>query len=141
MIILGIDPGASTGCALYRAGALVHLQTIQPHELDSYITEVRPARVVFEDSRLQSHVWTPAKGAAALKVARNVGEIDAWCRLITAICERMSIPARGISPQSKGAKLTAPQFELMTSWSGRSNQHERDAATVAWPYRLVSSGK
>lgn len=135
MIVLGIDPGASTGCAIYRAGVLVHLQTIQPHELDSYITEVRPAQVIFEDSRLQSHIWTPAKGAAALRIARNIGEIDAWCRLITAICERMSIPARGISPRDKGSKLTAQQFELMARWSGRSNQHERDAGVVAWRHR------
>lgn len=134
-IIIGLDPGASTGCAIYRTGQLAHLQTIEPHEIDSYITEVQPARVVFEDSRLQSKVWTPAKGAAALKVARNVGEIDAWCRLITAVCARLGIAAHGISPKSKGAKLTAEQFAVVTGWAGRSNQHERDAALVARPYR------
>ena len=48
-IIIGLDPGASTGCAIYRAGQLAHLQTMEPHEIDAYITEVQPARVVFED--------------------------------------------------------------------------------------------
>lgn len=134
-IIIGLDPGVSTGVAVYRAGQLAHLQTIEPHEIDAYITEVQPARVVFEDSRLQSKVWTPAKGAAALKVARNIGEIDAWCRLIAAVCERQGIAAHGISPKSKGAKLTAEQFAVVTGWAGRSNQHERDAALVARPYR------
>ena len=134
-IIIGIDPGVSTGVAVYRAGQLAHLQTIEPHEIDSYITEVQPARVVFEDSRLQSKVWTPVKGAAALKVARNVGEIDAWCRLIAAVCARLGIAAHGISPKSKGTKLTHEQFAVVTGWAGRSNQHERDAALVARPYR------
>ena len=134
-IIIGLDPGASTGCAIYRAGQLAHLQTIEPHEIDSYITDSGAARVVFENSRLQSKVWTPARGAAALKVARNIGEIDAWCKLITALCERQGIAAHGISPKGKGAKLTAEQFAVVTGWAGRSNQHERDAAMTAWPYR------
>ena len=137
-IILGIDPGASTGCALYRAGELVHMQTIEPHEIDTCITEVQPARVVFEDSRLQSKVWTPVKGAAALKVARNIGEIDAWCRLIAAVCARQAIAAHGVSPKGKGAKLTQEQFAVVTGWGKRCNQHERDAAIAAWPYRRAA---
>ena len=43
-IILGIDPGVSTGVAIYRAGQLTELRTIAPHEIDSFITEVQPAR-------------------------------------------------------------------------------------------------
>ena len=133
--ILGIDPGASTGCAIYRAGKLAHLETIAPEDIADYIAQVGPTRVIFEDSRLQAHVWTPVKGAAALKVARNIGEIDAWSRLITAVCDRMGIPSHGISPKGKGAKLTGEQFAAVTGWTGRSNQHERDAAMCAHPYR------
>ena len=96
--------------------------------------------MVFEDSRLQSHTWSKAPSrAVAAKMARNVGEIDAWCRLITAICERQSVAAHGISPKGKGAKRTAAQFELLTGWAKRCNQHERDAACVAWPYRGISN--
>lgn len=73
--ILGIDPGDSTGCAIYRAGKLVHLETIAPEGIADYIFQVGPTRVIFEDSRLQTKVWTPAKGAAALKVARNIGDV------------------------------------------------------------------
>lgn len=134
-VILGLDPGASTGCAIYRAGVLVHLETIAPEGIADYIFQVGPTRVIFEDSRLQTKVWTPAKGAAALKVARNIGEIDAWCRLITAVCERYSIPAHGISPKDKGAKTDAVRFAAITGWTGKSNEHTRDGAMVAWPYR------
>lgn len=135
-IIIGIDPGVSTGCAIYRAGQLTELRTIGPHEINVLLTEMQPNRVVFEDSRLQSHTWSKAPSrAAAAKMARNVGEIDAWCKLITALCEQLGIAAHGISPKSKGAKLTAEQFAVVTGWAGRSNQHERDAALVARPYR------
>ncbi len=72
---------------------------------------------------------------AALKMARNVGEIDAWCRLIVATCADLGIDAHGISPKQKGAKLDAAQFAAKTGWCGKSNAHERDAAMCAWPYR------
>lgn len=136
--IIGIDPGSNTGIAIYRAGVLAELQTIEPHQLPEAIESIRPARVVFEDSRLQSHTWSRKLNAAAqLKVARDVGQIDAWCRLITATCERLGIPAHGISPKNKGAKLNAEQFERLTGWEGRTNEHQRDAAALAWQFRLA----
>lgn len=138
-LIMGIDPGANTGIALYTAGKLTLLVSIAPYQLARYIMGVKPSRIVFEDSRLQSKVWTAAKGAAALKVARNIGEIDAWCRLITAICDEMQIPSHGISPKGKGAKLNAAQFAALTGWTGSSNEHTRDAAAVAFPYRRAQA--
>lgn len=138
-IILGIDPGAATGVATIKSGQLVSLQTIEPHEIESHLVAWKPARVVYEDSRLQSHVWTGASTrAAAVKMARNIGEIDAWCKLIVAVCAKLGIDCHGISPAGKGAKLNAAQFATMTQWAGTSNQHERDAAAVAWPYRRAS---
>ena len=136
--IMGVDPGSNTGIALYQAGQLAELQTIEPFQLVEVIETVMPARVVFEDSRLQPHTWSRKLSAAAqLKVARDVGQIDAWCRLIVATCERLGIPAHGISPKAKGAKLNTEQFRALTGWEGRSNEHTRDAACVAWQLRLA----
>lgn len=135
-IILGIDPGTNTGAAIYIDGKLSRLATISPVQMARYITNLMPDRVVFEDSRLQTHAWTTVKSrAAALKMARNVGEVDAWCKLITAICADLGIPAHGISPRGKGAKLKAEEFAVLTGWTASSNEHSRDAAHVAWPYR------
>lgn len=134
--ILGIDPGAHTGVARIEGGQLVSLQTIAPHEIERTLREATPDRVIFEDSRLQSHTWTRGKSiAATAKMARNVGQVDAWCSLITAVCGELGIPAHGISPKSKGAKIKEAAFIEATGWQGRSNEHTRDAAMVAWPYR------
>ena len=136
MKVIGLDPGANTGVATFEGGSLVSLETIAPHEIERTIRAVQPARVVFEDSRLESYVWSQIKSrAAALKMARNVGEVDAWCKLIVAVCAQLDIPAHGISPKGKGAKVGAAEFERITGWKGRSNEHERDGAMVAWPYR------
>lgn len=137
MIVMGIDPGQATGTALYRDGALRALRTIAPVEIHALILKLVPDVVVFEDSRLQSRVWTGNKlrPGAASKVARDVGRIDAWCDLIEAVCKPLRISCHGVSPKGKGSKLDADQFRQVTGWVGRSNQHERDSAMVAWPYR------
>ena len=112
------------------------LSTINPFQIHELLCVMRPQRVVFEDSRLISHSFTTVKSrAGALKIARNVGEIDAWCKLIVLACESLNIPAHGISPKAKGKKLNADQFKALTGWALKSNQHERDAAMVAWKYR------
>ncbi len=136
MILLGIDPGQHTGLAIFDDGRLAELRTIAPVEIDRAITSIMPGRVIFEDSRLQSAVWTTSTSkAAAAKMARNLGEIDAWSKLIVAVCAGLDIPAHSVSPLGKGKKMAADQFQRMTRWGKQSNQHERDAAMVAWPYR------
>jgi len=112
--------------AIYRDGQLSALRTIQPVDLETEILALWPSRVVFEDSRLQSHTWATAKAmsrAAAVKIARNVGQIDAWCSLVTAICAKHNIPAHGISPKSKGAYLirNRPMQPLLRSYGRPSN--------------------
>ena len=134
--VIGIDPGMNTGVARYDNGALVAMLTVAPWEVRELIANHGPALVVFEDSRKQSHTWTRiASRDASLKMARNVGEIDAWCKLIEAECAALGIKCMGISPTGKGAKLAAPAFSKLTGWAGKSNQHARDAALVAFPYR------
>ena len=138
-VIMGVDPGSNTGIALFEGGKLTTLQTIEPHQLVEVIETVSPSRVVFEDSRLISPTWKRGvSNAAQLKIARDVGQIDAWCRLIVATCARLQIPAHGISPKQKGAKLDAAQFTALTGWEGRSNEHTRDAAALAWQFRRAA---
>ena len=141
MIVIGIDPGVNMGWAIYKDGELVGLKTIEPFCFDNhlglYVGE--PLFLAFEDSRLQSHVWLPSqsKGIAA-NIARKIGMVDAWCYMIERICERYDIAYMRISPKAKGEKLNAKDFNRITRWNGKSNQHERDAAMVAWMFRSKS---
>ena len=137
--IIGIDPGAHTGVAVYINGTLDKLSTVEPWRIPEVIQAFGADRVIFEDSRLTSYMFTTVKSRqAALKMARNVGEVDGWCKLIVAVCEQLKIPAHGISPKAKGAKLDADAFKLLTGWAGQTNEHTRDAAAVAWPYRSAA---
>lgn len=61
-----------------------------------------------------------------------------WCKLIVAVCEQLGVACHSISPAGKGRKLDAANFKRITAWAKQSNQHERDACMVAWPYRNVA---
>lgn len=138
MSVVGIDPGQATGLAVYDKGKLIELHTVTPDELENWLAKNQPQVVIFEDSRGTGKTFTAAKArsvAAALKIARNVGEIDRLCKDIAAMCKRLGIECYGVAPVDKGAKRNAKDFAQITGWSGRSNQHARDAAMVAWPYR------
>lgn len=145
-VVIGIDPGLKTGIAIFVKGGLEELRTISPWEIPALISRQQEdrgiKRVIYEDSRLQSHIFSAHKPgsralgqAQKLKIARNVGQIDGWCCLIAQVCAERGITCHGISPAAKGAKLDAKRFEGVTGWQGRSNEHERDAAMVAWRYR------
>jgi len=136
-IVIGVDPGQNTGIATYQDGKLTSLKTIKPHQMREAI--VGADMVVFEDSRLTSFMFTTVKSRpVALNMARKVGQVDAWSGFIAAVCSDLGILCHGVSPKSKGKKLTAEQFLQTTGWTGKSNQHERDGAMTAWPYRMAA---
>ncbi|OJX11238.1 hypothetical protein [Delftia sp. 67-8] len=139
--VLGMDPGKHTGLAWIVDGQLQGLEEIEPAEIALVLQERRPTLVIFEDSRAARRTWT-ANGSdgARKKIARNVGEIDAWCKLIVGLCAALGIPCHGMPPSAKaggahGAKIDAATFSRLTGWAGRSNQHQRDAAMIAWSFR------
>ena len=132
MKLLGIDPGLNTGVAYFVGGELRDLTTIKPWDMETELTLREPDYLFFEDSRMQ--------GMFRRLGSRQVGETDAWCRMLVALCERMDIDSVGISPKQKGRKLNAAEFRELTGWTGQTNQHERDAVMVAWPYRNSSRG-
>ena len=134
--IIGIDPGKHTGVAIFTGGRLTELRTTDPQGVAALLDEIQPERVVFEDSRLTRATWARGVSPAAMrKIARNVGQIDAWCTQLVDLCAARGIVAHGISPNGKGAKVTAVQFAKLTGYTGRTNAHQRDAAMVAWPVR------
>jgi hypothetical protein len=136
-MIIGIDPGAKTGIAQYTNGKLLAMQTTDILGAITLIRLTLAKLVVLEDSTLTSHIFTAPGVAhrAALKVARNIGEVDAYCKIIKQVCGDLGISYRSISPKDKGKKIDAKEFERITGWTGKSNQHERDAAMVAWRFR------
>jgi len=138
MTILSIDPGMKSGAAIFDNGQCIFFKTLRgPVETIDFIRAQSPALVICEDSRLQSHVFTaPSLNAQArLKVARNIGMVDMCCYLIQAACERLQIGYLAVSPKGKGGKLDSKSLQKLTGITLSTNQHERDAIVLGWPYR------
>lgn len=139
--VLGMDPGKHTGLAWIVDGHLQALEEIAPAQILQTLQGRAPTLVIFEDSRKARKTWTGQGSAAArAKMARNVGEIDAWCVLIETLCASLGIACFGLAPSAKaggahGAKIDTSTFSRLTGWTGRSNQHQRDTAMIAWSFR------
>lgn len=110
---------------------------MEPRHYQTMLAEESPDLVVIEDSRLTSFVFTGSRQGPrqSLKIARNIGMVDGFCYLLDSLCAQLGIPIICVSPEGKGRKLKAKPFQLSTGYQGTSNQHERDAAMVARPYR------
>lgn len=86
----------------------------------------------------------------AMKIAQNVGESKAAAKILMALFKQAGMPVVRIAPSDRhradkdglklqGVKLlsmptktTAVQFQEYTGYTGRSNEHARDAATLVW---------
>ena len=135
-IAVGVDPGVTTGFALWdidarkleevsSMGAVDALVRVQLMQLAGSLHIV-----VFEDARLRT--WFGAKGREALQGAGSIKRESAiWADWLA----MLGCAYKAVSPKAKGAKLDAVQFERLTGWTGRTNEHARDSAMLVFGMR------
>ena len=129
MIRIGIDPGVNTGIAVSRGGELVLVRTVGALEAMDMVLKARgeDLHVWWEDARKRA--WFGAKGREALQSA---GSIKRDCSLWVEFFARHSIRNTAVAPKAIRTKLDAGAFAHTTGWSGRTNEHGRDAAMLIW---------
>ena len=138
--MVGIDPGVTTGYAVWDvdAQALVDVSSLKICDAMLRLHVMHKAQpvhmVVFEDARLRT--WFGTKGREALQGA---GSIKRDCQIWADWLGIVGCPYKQVSPHQKGAKVDADRFEKLTRWTGRTNEHGRDAAMLVWR-QTVSQG-
>ena len=131
MIRIGIDPGKHTGFAAWcdETRKLASCKALLIHEAMDEVLQLHRAgqlhSVTFEDARLRS--WFASKGTEALQGA---GSIKRDCTIWADFLGAHGIAYRAVKPQAGGTKWTAEQFQRLTGWTGRTNEHARDAALL-----------
>jgi len=130
-MIVGLDPGVTTGLAVWDAQQQ-RLTAVESMGIVAAMLRVQSMMsfgslhsVVFEDARLRAYFGN--KGREALQGA---GSIKRDCGIWVEWFEHVGCAYRAISPRQKGAKLNATQFQMLTLWEGRTNDHGRDAALL-----------
>lgn len=126
---------------LMRAWEWIKAQTMAGHRLQLDVKEQK--RSDKENRLLHSLLGHISKTQEWAGKKRDIETwkrllVAAWCRLITSVCGELGIACHGISPKGKGAKVDAAEFARLTGWLASSNQHARDAAMVAFPYRRTA---
>lgn len=129
--IVGIDPGVTTGLALWEPGPkrLDEVSSMGIVEAMLRVQRIQQAgtllMVVYEDARLRTYFG--AKGREALQGA---GSIKRDCSVWAEWLAHLGCAYKAVSPRAKGRKLDAGQFERLTGWTARTNEHARDAAML-----------
>ena len=138
MIVVGIDPGQNTGLAVWDTVSRAFLDIRCSGIVDAmrYLSELQSERqiglLVFEDARKRK--WLPRekslkefKGRAmgAGSVRRDSAIWEEWCRTF-------AIPFVAVPPRPGLTKLPDIQFQGITGYDRRTNEHGRDAAMLVF---------
>jgi hypothetical protein len=139
VILIGIDPGTTTGLARWDAQSQRFL-TIESMAIHKAMESIgRDSRcvtaqhlVMVEDARKRQ--WfgkmdrEQAKYGAAVREGAGAAKRDAsiWDDFLA----DLGIPYLMTKPKAYGTKWTAEYFKRVTGWAGRSNEHMRDAAAL-----------
>jgi hypothetical protein len=132
-LIVGIDPGVSTGFAIWskKEQKMLDVATLSITEA---MTRVRLMHevgslhsVVFEDARLRTGYF----GERAAAKQQGAGSIKRDCSIWQEFVEGLiGVPLLPVSPRSKGAKVDAQRFATLSGWHGRTSEHGRDAGML-----------
>ena len=132
-IMVGVDPGVSTGLAMWDRlrQKLVSVDAVMIHEAWQAILILHLAgalhSVTFEDARLRTGYF----GKNAKAKQQGAGSVKRDCTIWADFLGGHGIPFKTVSPLKKGAKVDAATFiKLSGGWQGRTNEHGRDAALL-----------
>lgn len=134
-VVVGIDPGKSTGFAVYSVDweRLIVLETLDfwgAYDRAMGFVRTVPTMVIIEVPN-SKHVWH--KGAASERALQrqgaNVGSVVREAELLAEGLARENCIVKRVQPRKK---VNAKDFATITGWTNRSNQHERDAAMMCF---------
>lgn len=123
---IGIDCGVSTGFALSENGKLQRVESMTiTQAMQEVLTLKHPDLIVYiEDARKRTW-FTGGK-----EKAQGAGSIKRDCGIWEQFCKEQEIQFVLVHPKANNTKLKAEVFKRITGWTGRTNEHARDAAML-----------
>jgi hypothetical protein len=133
MKVIAIDPGKITGLALCVDGVLKEVLSGNFWDAIDYIKWTPDAFVIVELPN-NKHVWHPGahNRGAIERTGVNVGSAIREAELLIEYLKRNNRQYKTVAPLGK---VNAVHFKKITGWEGRTNQHKRDAAIMAFLHK------
>lgn len=150
--IIGIDPGAHTGFAIWdcKAKKITQIATFDFWECIEKIYELAySTHFNFSDVRTEIAVVIENPGGNRPtfrehqtkfreKLSQNIGMNKRDAQLIIQYCERSGIKVLPIIPGKHSQSKVKPDvFSQITCWIGRTSQHGRDAAMLVFQHSPI----
>lgn len=134
-VIVGIDPGVNTGFAIWHPDERIFyvIETLQIHQAFFAILAIKSevpeavVQVIFEDARQRT--WFGKTGS---EVWKGAGSIIRDCKAWEDFLTDEQIPFIARKPASGGTKWDKDFFKRVTGWTGKTNEHSRDAACLVF---------
>ena len=138
MIWIGIDPGVSTGFAVWDGKVFSELETLPVHRAILRLLELADelgynnVHVVFEDARQRK--WIPHEKTVSERIGRAIGagSVRRDCAIWEAVCKDYGIPFTATAPKDGTTKLSPEAFARISGVGLRTSNHARDAAMLVF---------
>ena len=138
MIVVGIDPGQHTGIAVWDtvSRAFLDIRCSGIVAAMDYLDDLAFNRgiglVVFEDARQRK--WIPRERDLAQMKGRamGAGSVKRDCTIWEEWCDVYRVDHIAVPPKNNRTKLSADQFNGITGYDRRTNEHGRDAAMLVF---------
>lgn len=137
--VIGIDPGVDTGVAVMNLnlGVIEEVYSMKIHAAMDFVDGyVDSSLIVVEDARL----WNGYRRGITAQEMRvrqqGAGSVKRDCAIWEDYLKEAEAFFVLLAPSAKGRKISHAEFKMFTGWSGgTTNQHKRDAAMLAFPYK------
>lgn len=136
--LLGLDPGTTTGHALVSpsgdveaVGSAGPLRTVRL--VEGWAASGQLAGAYVEDAR-GLPIYARHRGAnrgERDRIARGVGGVDLLTGLYLDLLGSLDVPVVAVEP-SRQPKWDAETCARITGWTGRTNEHARDALRLVY---------
>lgn len=133
MIVVGIDPGTTTGFAVWdtELQLFLDLTSMPLHRALKRLEQAPPDLVIFEDARKRRGFYSRADEAQSRSgagIREGVGSVKRDCAIWEEVLIYLKIPFVARLPHT--TKRTAAEFQRLTGWQASTNEHSRDAGLI-----------
>lgn len=135
-ILIGIDTGVNTGFAVaHDCGNGGELRTVQSLSITQAMEEIREMiefygkenlKLYIEDARLRT--WF----TGGREKSQGVGSVKRDAQIWEDWCIEQELNYIMVHPKANATKTKADLFKKITGWTGRTNEHARDAAMLVF---------